>query len=379
VDRTGWKPFLNRWSEEWQIANPAEEPDADPWLGFPPASPEEVETLERRLGCVLPPSFREFLLVTNGWRNAGNFVWQLRNSDEIGWMRDLDPFMAELYDEEDDNADEGAALARSLLISLEADAGVVFLDPGDVDERGEWAAYDMFSWTASGPDRYDSFYDKMYDFYAGFHALDRPQCETQRAWDAKVEQARLASLAGEVDEPLRVLKEASRFGRDRADLLLFQTSIMLGHADASNGFEYLLERGHHLSWTLDGDLFTEEILPFLFVQHERARNRGAGSTVAGLMERGSDRVRQLIVDYRRRAAEPGFRIRFGNPEFGTAVRAVLADPGHDDAWPLLREALSTWRPMSDDHLVPITLLADPRTVRLITPERGREILTMRRG
>ncbi|GAA1000020.1 hypothetical protein GCM10009555_102110 [Acrocarpospora macrocephala] len=55
----------------------------------------------------------------------------------------------------------------------------MFLDPGDVDERGEWAAYDMFSWTAMGPDRYDSFYEKMYDFYAGFHALDRPQCQTQ--------------------------------------------------------------------------------------------------------------------------------------------------------------------------------------------------------
>ncbi|MFD8555834.1 hypothetical protein ACFV1N_00920 [Streptosporangium canum] len=32
MDRTGWKPFLERGSEEWQIANPAEAPDADPWL-----------------------------------------------------------------------------------------------------------------------------------------------------------------------------------------------------------------------------------------------------------------------------------------------------------------------------------------------------------
>ncbi|GAA1000022.1 hypothetical protein GCM10009555_102120 [Acrocarpospora macrocephala] len=102
MDRTAWKPFLMRWSEEWQIANPAEEPGADPWLGFPAASPEEVEALERRLGCALPPSFREFLLVTNGWRDAGNFVSQLRNTDEIGWMRDLDPLMAELYEDTED-------------------------------------------------------------------------------------------------------------------------------------------------------------------------------------------------------------------------------------------------------------------------------------
>ncbi|MEV4243162.1 hypothetical protein AB0J63_07085, partial [Streptosporangium canum] len=157
-----------------------------------------------------------------------------------------------------------------------------------------------------------------------------------------------------------------------------QMSAISGRADAGNGFAYLLGRGHHLSWPLDEDLFTAEILPFLFAQHGRARNRGAGSAVAGLMERGSDRVQQLIADYRRRAAEPGFQVRFGNPEFDTAVRAVLAGPA-DDAWPLLRDALSTWRPMSEDHLVPIILLADPRTARLITPERGREILTMRRG
>ncbi|GAA3018935.1 SMI1/KNR4 family protein [Streptosporangium longisporum] len=378
MDRTGWKPFLERWSEEWRLVNPAEEPDADPWLGFPPASPEQVEALERRLGCALPPSFREFLLVTNGWRDAGDFVWRLRDTDEIGWMRDLDPFMADLYDGMDDYAGEGAVLSRPLLISLEADAGVVFLDPGDVDERGEWAAYDMFSWTASGPQRHDSFYEKMYDFYAGFHALNRPRCATQREWDAKVEQARLASLAGEVDEPLTVLKEASRFGRDRATFLLFQMSAIWGSADASNEFEHLLGRDHR-SWTLDEDLFTQEILPFLFAQHERDRCRGGRSIVARLMEHGSGRVRQLIADHRRRAAEPGFQVRFGNPDFDTAVRAVLSAPGHDDAWPLLREALPTWRPLGDDHLVPIALLADPRTARLITPERGREILATRRS
>lgn len=197
MDRHAWKPFLQRWSEEWRIAHPDEEPDGDPWLGCPPATEDEVRALETRLGCVLPPSFREFLLVTNGWRHAGNFVWSLRGTEEIGWLTDLEPMWAEAYPDWEEEGEPAAA--RSLLISLEADAGVVYLDPGDVDERGEWAAYDVFSWTAMGPDRFGSFYEKMYDFYAGFHALDRPRCETQRAWDTKVEDARLASLRGEVD------------------------------------------------------------------------------------------------------------------------------------------------------------------------------------
>jgi hypothetical protein len=365
VDRRAWKPFLERWSEEWHIA----QPDSELWLGFPAASEAQVTALEERLGRVLPPSFREFLLVTNGWRDAGHFVWQLRGTDEIGWMRDLDPLTAELP------GDAEGVLERSLLISLEADAGVVFLDPGDVDEHGEWAAYDLFSWTGSGPERYDSFYEKMYDFYAGFHALDRPLCETQREWDAKVEQARLASLTGEVDGPLTVLGQASGFGRDRAHILKFQLLAMLGQAGTGDRFTYLLGRGHILSSPLDEALFTAEILPLLFAEHERAH--GDGSTVAILMELGSDEVKRLIAEYRARADKPGFELTFGNPEFDAAVRVALK--AGDEAWPLLRDALALWRPMSGDHLVPLSLLADPRTARLVTPERGHEILTTRRG
>jgi hypothetical protein len=172
MDRAGWKPFLKRWSEEWYRANPDECPDGqvppDAWLGFPPASPDEVADLERRLGRRLPPSYREFLLVTNGWRHAGPFVWRLSNTSEIGWMRDLEPDFVDGDVEYPIGDPEEDLLARALLISAEADVGYVFLDPDDVDERGEWAAYDWFSWTAMPPERSDSFYDKMCEYYNNF-------------------------------------------------------------------------------------------------------------------------------------------------------------------------------------------------------------------
>ncbi|MEV4296475.1 hypothetical protein [Microbispora rosea] len=90
MDRHAWKPFLQRWSEEWRIAHPGEEPDDDPWLGCPPAT------------------------------------------EEIGWLTDLEPLWAETCVGWEAQYEEPAA-ARSLLISLRADAGVVYLDPGDVD------------------------------------------------------------------------------------------------------------------------------------------------------------------------------------------------------------------------------------------------------
>lgn len=104
MEREAWKPFLKRWSEEWLAVHDVEprsafeEPVTDDWLGFPPASAEQVAAAEERLGCVLPPSFREFLLVTDGWRDAGSFVSQLRGTGDLGWLRDLDPMWGEIYD-----------------------------------------------------------------------------------------------------------------------------------------------------------------------------------------------------------------------------------------------------------------------------------------
>ncbi len=38
------------------------------WLGYSGASDEQLERAELRLGIQLPPSCREFLQITNGWR-----------------------------------------------------------------------------------------------------------------------------------------------------------------------------------------------------------------------------------------------------------------------------------------------------------------------
>ncbi|MET9343197.1 hypothetical protein [Nonomuraea sp. NPDC003804] len=40
-----------------------------------------------------------------------------------------------------------------------------------------------------------------------------------------------------------------------------------------------------------------------------------------------------------------------------ATHAALDDG--EDAWPRLRDALVHWRPLHEDHLAPIALLADP--------------------
>lgn len=103
---------------------------------------------EKRLGRVLPPSLREFLLVSNGWRSAGNFVHRLAGAEDLVWLRDDDP--------------TGWIRAYTLV------------DDELEDEDGEWAAYWLASWSGMGPERHESFFHLMDDLHARFLTLHAP-------------------------------------------------------------------------------------------------------------------------------------------------------------------------------------------------------------
>lgn len=96
-----WQPFLKQWSEE--MLDAAEDVDDLPQeavetrrLGSPGATEEQIAKAESRLGVTLPPSYWEFLKVTNGWRqpdafwpsNAGS-LWAIQ---QVEWfsMRNQD-------------------------------------------------------------------------------------------------------------------------------------------------------------------------------------------------------------------------------------------------------------------------------------------------
>jgi hypothetical protein len=68
---------------------------ASGWLGFPPADEDAIMAAERRLGLVLPPSYRSFLLVSNGWSHPNPFVARIAPVEAIGRTRDLAPDLVE--------------------------------------------------------------------------------------------------------------------------------------------------------------------------------------------------------------------------------------------------------------------------------------------
>src|SRR5262245_21740975 len=87
-----WMPFLKRLSADVIDSKAREElPDEavrSGWLGFPGANEEEIAELEARLGTRLPPSYRSFLAVTNGWHHVGGFIERLWSTDKVAWFRE---------------------------------------------------------------------------------------------------------------------------------------------------------------------------------------------------------------------------------------------------------------------------------------------------
>ncbi|MER5365008.1 SMI1/KNR4 family protein [Streptomyces sp. NPDC002722] len=160
--------------------------------GGPPAGigrcdpPQELAALEARLGTVLPPSYREFLLTSDGWLDTTSGIRRLLPVREIGWVRDLDPELTEGWTgggEPDDVPDEQyfvhgdeqepwtirtEYLNDLLKISHTPGAlDVYLLNPRVVTPDGEWEAWYFAHWLP-GAVRHRSFRDLMHDEYRSF-------------------------------------------------------------------------------------------------------------------------------------------------------------------------------------------------------------------
>ncbi|MFJ9850259.1 SMI1/KNR4 family protein [Streptomyces sp. NPDC101150] len=390
----GWGPLLKRWSEEWLEALAAAEPGEfqeldedmvrDRWLGFARADPARIAALEERLqalgiGVPLPPSLRSFLETTDGWRHAGGFVYLLAGAEDIGPYGD--PYdLQPMYEEHLDGAatEQEVLLAgmwgRALQLSLDSDMTDVLLDPGDVGADGEWAVYVYHGWGGERPDRYASFRAFMEDMYKEFYRLGGGRSGFENAvtheLDAKVEEARLACLSGELDQALAVFGAAGELGRPRAGLLASQLRALL---DGERGRVPVDPR-------MDDPLYAGEVLP-LKVRDHLSQRRSDDAFVLGPVTEDyatdRERARTVLEQIRLRIYEytsPG--------PFGRAVKEAreLARWGDTDgAWRVLAAAVPQWEPYREDHVAPFGLLGDPLLGPIVTAERGRQLLTTPRA
>lgn len=168
------------------------------WLGSPGASKQEILATENRLGQALPPSYKRFLMVSNGWSVAGQFVDRMCSAAEVGWLIDQRPDLiageaegrriyAQTYPNAplDDVTDaeylrygpnqepytyRSAYLKTALAISDMGDGALFLLNPRIVLPSGEWEAWFFAHWLP-GARRYEPFEKMMVEEYQSLLAL----------------------------------------------------------------------------------------------------------------------------------------------------------------------------------------------------------------
>ncbi|WP_327351145.1 SMI1/KNR4 family protein [Streptomyces sp. NBC_01304] len=146
-----WRTFLTSYSadvlraaESYEWCDVTEDQLAAGWLGFEGASEQQLAAVERRLGMRLPPSYRAFLGASDGWWHLGPFMYEMRTTETVGWLRDTEPTFWKMLHSH--GGDEAAFMDRVLLVSAVGDAQYWLLDPGEVSPAGEWTAYTWASW-----------------------------------------------------------------------------------------------------------------------------------------------------------------------------------------------------------------------------------------
>ena len=177
-----WGPWLGEWNRHLlRRLDPTEatafaddpvtaEAIASGWLGFPPATEAQVRALEARLGASLPPSYRSFLLTSNGFRQPGVLVPRLLAAEEVDWFRarhqedTIDAWMTGATADPGPGSPEHdpGAFEHDLPSTLQVSAvelsgtAVYLLNPRVVGADGEWEAFYFAHWVP-GAVRYPSF------------------------------------------------------------------------------------------------------------------------------------------------------------------------------------------------------------------------------
>ncbi|MEU6218137.1 SMI1/KNR4 family protein [Streptomyces sp. NPDC047022] len=168
---TQWRTFLSDYSSKFLNSDYLREADSEGtdllseaqreagWLGYEPASEEAILAAEERLGVRLPPTYRNFLLTTNGWNNIGGL--DLLKVDEIGWFPDLQAELLGWWSSPDMDhfAESVEILKRCLLISVDwgGSGGNWLLHADSAGENGEWTAYEWWPGEGGDLEDHDSF------------------------------------------------------------------------------------------------------------------------------------------------------------------------------------------------------------------------------
>lgn len=181
-----WESYIKQWSRKHlEALDKTDELDLPPeviesgYLGYSGATDEQIASAEARLGVNLPPSYRNFLKVSNGLRSVRGYGIRFYSIEEVDWFaaRNQDwidvwtsdieetPSVSDeqyfVYGEEQDCIHVRSEYMQTALeISNCCDGYIYLLNPRVITPDGEWEAWD-FGNKLPGAFRYRSFQEMM--------------------------------------------------------------------------------------------------------------------------------------------------------------------------------------------------------------------------
>jgi hypothetical protein len=189
----GWREFLVNLNQELigidgvreEVGLPGEydlpeDVEIAEWLGFEGASEAKIKSLEQRLGIDLPPSYRSFLVNSDGWRILGRGGVRLLPTTKVNWLKQIDPKLIEIWKGFEDDMEpipdekyladyprydvyfRAEHIPDMLVISDRGTYNVhyLWLNPQIIFPDGEWEAW-SFTTDDGYAARYRSFRDLM--------------------------------------------------------------------------------------------------------------------------------------------------------------------------------------------------------------------------
>lgn len=234
-----WQRFLDQWSR-MVLSAPGmrqtlpEEGTAGGSLGSPGVEEQRIQEVERRLMRRLPPSYRAFLMASNGWHTGADSGW-IFSLEEIDWFAarfpdvldawilgssmvgQPEPVHEHLYrvygQAQDTSLVRNEDLRACLCVGV-GDDGYYLLNPHVITPAGEWEAWFFAPWLP-GAERYRSFWDLMQaEFQKVREIVDEKKMRARRSGDPYFGLRTLLDLINrEIDERSRMADGA--FGIDR--------------------------------------------------------------------------------------------------------------------------------------------------------------------
>ncbi|HTU76604.1 MAG TPA: SMI1/KNR4 family protein [Trebonia sp.] len=389
LEHLSWTQLLQRWSGE-AIAHADDvglavtgEMHPSGWIGAPPASAADIAAAEQRLGLSLPPSYRAFLAITDGWPVLSMDFGQVRPVAGLDWVAKADPGFygvvcaAPGYQWPPDSDDGPPLMNRALLLSSGRSTDNFLYDTGRAGADGEWPTTCWTSWYPGAADRQPSFHAGMLSHYASFVRFKATDSVTHAEVAAQVEEAYLQSLRGDRGGE-EVISAARHYGSARADVLEAQVHVLTSQHGAATSVVTLARSEQAADPAMLADLWPMLVVAAL---DRRDRQRGPlNQAIRNAPEPAATVLRSLADQCQR---DGGLAAGFGHvPAFAAAIDPAreLARAGRDpEAFDAILAALPSWRPLSPLHLAPMGLTWDRDLARIMTRERREQVLATARG